>query len=925
MDESELEARASITAVDGDATALLNTRQSAERTSKLNSLKERRRAATPPDTRALAPEEAVEHIPAAHGSEGSTPHAKHVSSAPASEMVASEATVTPLAATAAAAAAAPPTELTPQQRAAALASADLPEPCPQATSSEASSSNRPPASARRTAEPTAAAAGVGTAGLPAPDSSSRVRKPGQGSRLPAPEGVRAPRQPRSSALPSAPIAAAGPALSSLSGPASPHRSPHRSPDRGGSPGRDGAWNVYGREASGPRAVPQLQGPTEEERAVRRARFAERRLREEARLKAQLARTAAEEATKKAAEEARLEARRAALRERIARQHQAVAAEAAERAAAEERARQEVLKFKGKPLHEKLEEEYEKVQKAEEQERKTRYEQTTAQRHVRPAQIISGQVVIKPLPGATPVAATPPGGPSSHQGGQRTSPHRHRSPGPSRPEPRRTSGTGAKHNHHSTTSTATPAAHQSNRAEADVAEQVDEEEPLPFGVPSGGAAAPNNAKSDKPRTKGVMLYSTRAKATGPPVPPVPAPPHPLLVAVDSVQSHGSGQTTQPGGQPLLATGHTGPLQPSLRSRRNSGVSSTAAQAFDPNNADHNAALIRQVVSQAACAPAVHLDDDDVVLASGSGSHDGSATQASPVAEVPEVVSEVVGSDAAASGAGGERAVEVELAHVEPEDARVGQEGAEHAVSPGSSTSKAQEPPEVTAVEADHDGVHTTAASEVSALDSEPASGSAETVTAGEGELVKVDQAAPAAVADADGGPLAAPEPSGVAAAAAAAAGGVHQDAAGAYKEGPAGEPDAGLAGGVAAAAAAQPDAKPEETAEPGTEPAAELEGASDSTSTEPHGEPTSGAAPSAMPDAGVALAAGPAAEVDAEPQSPATPGPAAAAAEEEAAEEGPASVVTAVAGPEDALEPGELPAVGDSCGSASEQPISLAPV
>ncbi|GFH25980.1 hypothetical protein HaLaN_24042, partial [Haematococcus lacustris] len=308
-----------------------------------------------------------------------------------------------------------------------------------------------------------------------------------------------------------------------------------------------------------------------------------------------------------------------LRERIARQHQAVAAEAAERAAAEERARQEVLKFKGKPLHEK-----------------TRYEQTTAQRHVRPAQIISGQVVIKPLPGATPVAATPPGGPSSHQGGQRASPHRHRSPGPSRPEPRRTSGTGAKHNHHSTTSTAAPTAHQSNRAEANAAEQVDEEEPLPFGVPSGGAAAPHSAKSDKPRTKGVMLYSTRAKGTGPPVPPVPAPPQPLVVAVDSVQSHASGQTTQPAGQPLLATGHTGPLQPSLRSRRNSGASSTAAQAFDPNNADHNAALIRQVVSQAASAPAVHLDDDDVVLASGSGSHDGTATQASPVGEVPEVV-------------------------------------------------------------------------------------------------------------------------------------------------------------------------------------------------------------------------------------------------------------------------------------------------
>ncbi|GFH14958.1 hypothetical protein HaLaN_11102 [Haematococcus lacustris] len=63
--------------------------------------------------------------------------------------------------------------------------------------------------------------------------------------------------------------------------------------------------------------------------------------------------------------------------------QAVAAEAAERAAAEVRARQEVLRFRGKPLHLKLQEERLKLQQAEEQERHARHK--GAQRKERPSQ------------------------------------------------------------------------------------------------------------------------------------------------------------------------------------------------------------------------------------------------------------------------------------------------------------------------------------------------------------------------------------------------------------------------------------------------------------------------------------------------------------------------------------------------------------
>lgn len=66
-----------------------------------------------------------------------------------------------------------------------------------------------------------------------------------------------------------------------------------------------------------------------------------------------------------ADEAKLEERRRSIRERIQRQHEIAAKLASERAVAEERARTEMEKFiKGKPLYEKLMEEYEQNRKQE---------------------------------------------------------------------------------------------------------------------------------------------------------------------------------------------------------------------------------------------------------------------------------------------------------------------------------------------------------------------------------------------------------------------------------------------------------------------------------------------------------------------------------------------------------------------------------
>lgn len=73
-----------------------------------------------------------------------------------------------------------------------------------------------------------------------------------------------------------------------------------------------------------------------------------------RVKLEQERIEAAEASKKAAAEAKLDARRAAIRERIARQHEIAAKAAVERVAAEEKARQELQRFRaGKPLYERV--------------------------------------------------------------------------------------------------------------------------------------------------------------------------------------------------------------------------------------------------------------------------------------------------------------------------------------------------------------------------------------------------------------------------------------------------------------------------------------------------------------------------------------------------------------------------------------------
>ena len=63
-------------------------------------------------------------------------------------------------------------------------------------------------------------------------------------------------------------------------------------------------------------------------------------------------------SRREADESKLEERRLAIRERIQRQHEISARLAAEKTAAEEKARQELSRFRGKPLFEKLMEEYE---------------------------------------------------------------------------------------------------------------------------------------------------------------------------------------------------------------------------------------------------------------------------------------------------------------------------------------------------------------------------------------------------------------------------------------------------------------------------------------------------------------------------------------------------------------------------------------
>ncbi|KAL6753306.1 hypothetical protein V8C86DRAFT_2729093, partial [Haematococcus lacustris] len=344
--------------------------------------------------------------------------------------------------------------------------------------------------------------------------------------------------------------------------------------------------------------------------------------------------------------------------------QAVAAEAAERAAAEGRARQEVLRFRGKPLHLKLQEERLKLQQAEEQERQARHK--GAQRMVRPSQPSPGDVAMKPEIPPAAAAAAAPAAPLQPQafGAARTSPHRRRSPGLTRPEPRHRSGTGEEHRHHRHHAT-----QHSAHAEAEtVAEEVDgpsqpagaaAQAPANHAVRHGEVHDPNR---DKLRTKGVVLYSTRMKGDGPPVPPLPPlpPPPPPVKVVGRAQSPASSPEmppTQPSGQPLLATAHSGPLQPSLRSHRHSGVGTPAEDRPSNQGAALGLEVLTTDVAIAAMAHAAH-DDDFVVLASGPGSQDGTAVEVAPhdasacdVQALAAMGAEQGGEEAAAIAEGG----------------------------------------------------------------------------------------------------------------------------------------------------------------------------------------------------------------------------------------------------------------------------------
>ncbi|KAG1677370.1 hypothetical protein FOA52_010749 [Chlamydomonas sp. UWO 241] len=201
------------------------------------------------------------------------------------------------------------------------------------------------------------------------------------------------------------------AASAREGAASPTRVRGRSPGRPGaagsvgsggdersqSPGSNG-WNVYGQVArNGPRRDYTISEVSGEERVKRKQWAAEARARREAKAKLEADREMAEAARKRAAEEERLEARRIAIRERIERQHEIARKNAEERAAAEARARAEVEQFlQSKPLHEKLAEEYEMQHKAEEDERMQAYHDDLKNRKARPGQILSGEVVVKPM-------------------------------------------------------------------------------------------------------------------------------------------------------------------------------------------------------------------------------------------------------------------------------------------------------------------------------------------------------------------------------------------------------------------------------------------------------------------------------------------------------------------------------------------------
>ena len=149
--------------------------------------------------------------------------------------------------------------------------------------------------------------------------------------------------------------------------------------------------------------------------------------------------------------------------------------------AEQRAREEAARFKGKPLYEKLQEEYEALKAKDDEDRKKKYDEETGKlKTVRPHQIITGEVVVKPPP---------------------------KEPSPPKERPMvsgRSPGRGSPGRMRSLAQHGSPGA------------------PPPPGAPGGDPDSPTAVRKpleershkDKPRTQSIVLYSTRSK-------PVPA--------------------------------------------------------------------------------------------------------------------------------------------------------------------------------------------------------------------------------------------------------------------------------------------------------------------------------------------------------------------------------------------------------------------
>eukprot|EP00798_Chlamydomonas_sp_ICE-L_P016792 gene16792-23069_t len=155
------------------------------------------------------------------------------------------------------------------------------------------------------------------------------------------------------------------------------------------------WNLYGKSTARPKA---------QEKARRRKWKLEQRKRAEARAKIHDELLASEQARKVDEAQNKLETRKAAIRDRIQRQHDIAAKMNQDKQAAQERAANDAVRFKRKPLHERLLEEFEAAREREEAEKCATYAAEFAvNRLVRPHQIITGEEAEKRATYAAEVA------------------------------------------------------------------------------------------------------------------------------------------------------------------------------------------------------------------------------------------------------------------------------------------------------------------------------------------------------------------------------------------------------------------------------------------------------------------------------------------------------------------------------------------